>query len=86
MLGGRDVREIMPALMRITLISLLTNMGDFLGDMVTDVKEASGVSGNPMQAFGGHQAKFGVDPTADFGRYHQVAKLAPQAASIAGTI
>ena len=52
----RNVGEIMPALIRIaTLISVfLTNMGavsDFLGDMVTDIEQAAGVGGNPMQAF-----------------------------------
>ncbi len=69
---GRNVGEILPALIRITLISLfLTNMGDvsdFLGDMVTDIEQAAGVGGNPMQAFvAAIKAKFGVDPTADFG-------------------
>jgi hypothetical protein len=68
----RNVGEIMPALIRIALISIfLTNMGavsDFLGEMVTDIEQAAGVGGNPMQAFvAAIKAKFGVDPTAEFG-------------------
>ena len=88
----RNVGEIMPALIRITLISVfLTNMGavsDFLGDMVTDIEQAAGVGGNPMQAFvAAIKAKFGVDPTADFGSIAPAGQTGPtQAGSpIAGT-
>lgn len=68
----RHIGEIMPALIRITLISLLlANLGDisnWLGDLVTDIEQAAGVNGNPMQAFtNAIQAKFGVDPAATFG-------------------
>jgi hypothetical protein len=89
----RNVGEIMPALIRITLISIfLTKMGvvsDFLGDMVTDVEEASGVNGNPMQAFvAAIKAKFGVDPTAEFGPISPSGRAGPTQAGtpIAGTM
>jgi hypothetical protein len=88
----RNVGEILPALIRVTLISIfLTKMGavsDFLGDMVTDVEEASGVNGNPMQALvAAIKAKFGVDPTADFGPISPSGQAGPTQAGapIAGT-
>jgi hypothetical protein len=88
----RNVGEILPALIRITLISIfLTKMGvvsDFLGDMVTDIEEASGVNGNPMQAFvAAIKAKFGVDPTAVFGPISPSGQAGPTQAGapIAGT-
>ena len=54
------------------------DVSDFLGDMVTDVEEASGVSGNPMQAFvAAIKAKFGVDPTAEFGPISPTGQAGP---------
>jgi hypothetical protein len=68
----RHVDTILPAMIRITLISLFLNnmasIGGWLGDIVEDVEQSSGVNGNPMSAFtSAIKTKFGVDVAAILG-------------------
>jgi hypothetical protein len=62
----RAVSEILPALLRIFMVALfltfMPQIGNFLGEIVTDIEQESGVNGNPMTAFvAAIKTKFGVD-------------------------
>jgi hypothetical protein len=62
----RSLTSIWPELLRILLVSMfLVNMptiGNWVGGLVTDIEQASGVNGNPLSAFvAAIRQKFGVD-------------------------
>jgi hypothetical protein len=68
----RSLSSIWPELLRIFLVSLfLCNMaevGDWVGGVVADIEQESGVNGNPMQAFvAAIRQKFGVDLSQTLG-------------------
>jgi hypothetical protein len=62
----RSLQEVWPAMLRITLVALglvfMPQIGNWLGNVVTEIEQVSGVNGNPLSAFiAAIRQKFGVD-------------------------
>jgi hypothetical protein len=68
----RSMQEVWPAMLRITLVSMglvfMPQIGNWLGDVVTDIEQAAGINGNPLSAFvAAIKQKFGVDLSSMLG-------------------